>query len=106
MTPSQLEPITYGDVFNVHGELAEKPVTPRDASMMQRAETALLGHTQRGGAAALMQSAASWNARSGVFPDKGGGRRSGGDGFPDEVCHSYIVLSQSTVPSTSNVSVI
>ncbi|KAK4751144.1 hypothetical protein SAY87_004626 [Trapa incisa] len=66
-TTSQLEPITYGDVFNVQGDLAEKPVTPKDASMMQRAETALLGRTQRGGAASLMQSAASWNARSGLF---------------------------------------
>ncbi|KAK4779302.1 hypothetical protein SAY86_006830 [Trapa natans] len=73
---SQLQPITYGDVFNVQGELAEKPVTPRDASMMQMAETALLGHTQRGGAASLMQSAASWNVRSGILSSKGGGRSS------------------------------
>lgn len=88
--PSQLEPITYGDVFHVQGELAEKPVTPRDASMMQRAETALLGRTQRGGAAALMQSAASWNARSGVFAGKGGGRS--GSGSDEEVCQEHISI--------------
>ncbi|MED6134833.1 hypothetical protein PIB30_040614 [Stylosanthes scabra] len=60
------EAIKYGDVFNVQGELASKPVAPMDAVMMQKAETAMLGHTQKGGAAAAMQSAAAKNERGGV----------------------------------------
>ncbi|GLT60784.1 hypothetical protein SLA2020_335340 [Shorea laevis] len=43
----QQEAIKYGDVFTVQGELAEKTVTPRDAAMMQTAENAMLGHTQK-----------------------------------------------------------
>ncbi|OMO62279.1 Seed maturation protein [Corchorus capsularis] len=64
--PQQLqEPIKYGDVFSVQGELAEKPVTPKDAAMMQTAENSLLGHTQKGCAAAAMQSAAMQNESAG-----------------------------------------
>jgi hypothetical protein len=62
----QQEAIKYGDVFTVQGELAEKTVTPRDAAMMQTAENAMLGHTQKGGAAAAMQSAAMRNVRAGL----------------------------------------
>ncbi|KAK4282862.1 hypothetical protein QN277_014189 [Acacia crassicarpa] len=61
----QVEPIKYGDLFNVQGELATKPVTPRDAAMMQSAENAMLGKTLRGGAAAVMQSAAMKNEKAG-----------------------------------------
>lgn len=60
------EAIKYGDVFNVQGELASKPVAPMDAAMMQKAESAMLGITQKGGAAAAMQSAAMRNERGGV----------------------------------------
>lgn len=60
------EPIKYGDVFNVSGELASKPIAPRDASMMQTAESTILGQTQKGGPAAAMQAAAAQNERSGV----------------------------------------
>ncbi|KAF7837304.1 late embryogenesis abundant protein D-34-like [Senna tora] len=60
------DPIKYGDVFNVSGELAQKTVAPEDAAMMQSAETRVLGHTQPGGAAAVMQSAATRNERSGL----------------------------------------
>lgn len=60
------EPIKYGDVFSVEGELAEKPVAPRDAAMMQTIENVLMGHTQRGGAASTMQSAAMKNERAGI----------------------------------------
>lgn len=59
------EPVTYGDVFGVSGELADKPVAPEDAKMMQAAETRVFGHTQKGGAASVMQSAATANKRSG-----------------------------------------
>ncbi|KAK4749549.1 hypothetical protein SAY87_026998 [Trapa incisa] len=37
------ELVKYGDVFDVQGELADKPITPREASMMQTAENVLLG---------------------------------------------------------------
>ncbi|KAK4799835.1 hypothetical protein SAY86_025200 [Trapa natans] len=60
------ELVKYGDVFDVQGELADKPITPREASMMQTAENVLLGQVQRGGAAATMQSAASKNERAGL----------------------------------------
>ncbi|KAF7817850.1 late embryogenesis abundant protein D-34-like [Senna tora] len=59
------EPIKYGDLFDVHGELASKPVAPMDAAMMQSAENAMLGKTPKGGAAAVMQSAAMRNERAG-----------------------------------------
>ncbi|XP_061972550.1 late embryogenesis abundant protein D-34-like [Populus nigra] len=59
------EPIKYGDVFSVEGELAKKPVAPRDAAMMQTAENALMGQIQRGCAASMMQSAAMRNERAG-----------------------------------------
>ncbi|KAK3441787.1 hypothetical protein EUGRSUZ_B01734 [Eucalyptus grandis] len=58
--------IRYGDIFAVDGELAEKPVTPRDAAMMQTAENEMFGQTQRGHAAAAMQSAAARNERAGL----------------------------------------
>lgn len=60
------EPIKYGDVFDVSGKLANKPVAPADASMMLAAETAVLGKTQKGGAASAMQAAATINERSGM----------------------------------------
>ncbi|XP_028793406.1 late embryogenesis abundant protein D-34-like [Neltuma alba] len=63
--PLQVEPIKYGDLFEVQGELATMPVTPKDAAMMQSAENAMLGKTLRGGAAAVMQSAAMKNEKAG-----------------------------------------
>ncbi|VFQ86206.1 unnamed protein product [Cuscuta campestris] len=67
----QQEPIKYEDVFDVSsGHLASKPITPQDAAAMQAAENVTLGHCQKGGPAAVMQSAASHNARfAGVSPD-------------------------------------
>ena len=62
----QLEPIKYGDVFNVSGELASTPIMPRDAATMQTAENVALGETQKGGPAAVMQSAATYNERAGL----------------------------------------
>lgn len=62
--------ITYGDVFNIHGDLAKKPVARRDASLMQVLEIAILGGTPRGGVAAHLQAAAAWNEMAGlVGPD-------------------------------------
>ncbi|XP_038724224.1 LOW QUALITY PROTEIN: late embryogenesis abundant protein D-34-like [Tripterygium wilfordii] len=66
-TPGQeQEPINYGDVFNVSGPLATRPIAPEDAAMMQTAETTILGKTKGGGPAAVMQSAATVNERAGL----------------------------------------
>ena len=64
--PDQQEPIKFGDVFNVTGELASKPIGPQDAAAMQSAENLVLGQTQKGGPAAVMQSAATVNRRAGL----------------------------------------
>ncbi|KAM7256887.1 hypothetical protein ACFE04_012628 [Oxalis oulophora] len=58
--------ITYGDVFHVSGELASKPIAPRDAVAMQSAENQVLGQTQRGSPASIMQSSATQNLKHGV----------------------------------------
>ena len=63
---SEQEPIKYGDVFPIQGELAEKTVAPGDAALMQTAENTILGHIQKGGAAATMQSAAMRKERAGL----------------------------------------
>ncbi|XVF32557.1 hypothetical protein REPUB_Repub17cG0092500 [Reevesia pubescens] len=60
------EPIKFGDVFNVTGELASKPIGPQDAAAMQSAETMVLGQTRKSGHAAVMQSAATANERAGI----------------------------------------
>ncbi|KAK7269249.1 hypothetical protein RIF29_21969 [Crotalaria pallida] len=60
------EAIKYGDVFEVKGDLASNVVAPKDAAMMQKAENAMLGKTQKGGAAAAMQAAATKNEKRGV----------------------------------------
>ncbi|KAL5712611.1 hypothetical protein ACHQM5_014765 [Ranunculus cassubicifolius] len=64
------EPIKYGDVFPVFGDLASKPIAPQDAAMMQTAEQSILGKTQKGGAASVMQSAATINERAGLVGHK------------------------------------
>ncbi|XP_052188356.1 late embryogenesis abundant protein D-34-like [Diospyros lotus] len=62
----QPESVKYGDVFEVSGDLANKPIAPQDAAMMQSAETRVIGRTQKGGPAAVMESAAMVNERAGV----------------------------------------
>ncbi|TQD85965.1 hypothetical protein C1H46_028511 [Malus baccata] len=47
------EPIKYGNVFNVSGELAYRPVAPRHAATAQAAENLVLGENMRGGPAAV-----------------------------------------------------
>ncbi|KAE9611259.1 hypothetical protein Lal_00011936 [Lupinus albus] len=64
--PQHQDPIKYSDVFDVSGDLAQKPVAPEDANMMQSAETRVLGQTVPGGVAASMQSAATLNERAGL----------------------------------------
>ena len=60
------DPIKYGHVFNVSGDLASEPIMPRDAALMQATENQALGQTQKGGPAAVMQSAAAVNASAGL----------------------------------------
>ncbi|PON69523.1 Seed maturation protein [Trema orientale] len=48
------------------GDLAGKPITPGDAAIMQSAEYAMIGKTEKGCATAMMQSAASQNERAGL----------------------------------------
>ncbi|KAL2540593.1 Seed maturation protein [Abeliophyllum distichum] len=60
------QPVRYGDVFHVQGELASKPVAPQDAATLQAAENIALGKIQKGGPATVMQSAADVNERCGV----------------------------------------
>ncbi|XP_021281129.1 late embryogenesis abundant protein D-34-like [Herrania umbratica] len=63
---SDQEAIKYGDVFDVTGRLASKPVAPRDAATMRTAENQVLGKTLDASAAAVMQSATDVNVMSGV----------------------------------------
>lgn len=60
--PQRPNPVRYGDVFHVQGELASKPVAPQDAA----AENVALGKIQEGGPAAVVQSAADVNETRGV----------------------------------------
>ncbi|XP_065864347.1 late embryogenesis abundant protein D-34-like [Euphorbia lathyris] len=63
---SELEPIKYGDIFNVHGDLASKAIAPVDAAVMQSAENRVLGETRKGGPASSMQTAAKLNLKHGL----------------------------------------
>ncbi|XP_023906079.2 late embryogenesis abundant protein D-34 [Quercus suber] len=58
-------PIRYGDVFEVSGELASKPVAPHVAGLMETAEKTVFGETQMGGTATVMRAAANFNVRAG-----------------------------------------
>ena len=64
--PRREEGVKYGDVFNVQGDIGRKTVAPVDAALMQKAENEMLGKTQKGGAAAIMQAAAMKNERDGI----------------------------------------
>lgn len=65
-TQQQQDPIKYGNVFPVSGELASKPIAPLDAAAMQVAENRVFGQIQTGGPAAVMQAAATINEMAGV----------------------------------------
>ncbi|XP_022999952.1 late embryogenesis abundant protein D-34-like [Cucurbita maxima] len=85
----QQRPIKYGDVFNVSGDLASKAIPPVDADMMQTAETMVFGETQKGGPAAMMQSAASRNERSGFV---------GHDDVTDAARDQGVAVKETDVP--------
>ncbi|XP_050382320.1 late embryogenesis abundant protein 47-like [Argentina anserina] len=60
------EAVKYADVFPaVQGGLADKAVTPKDAAIMQTAESDAVGQNLKRGAAATLQSAAAQNQRAG-----------------------------------------
>ncbi|XP_068651340.1 late embryogenesis abundant protein D-34-like [Aristolochia californica] len=61
----QDDPIKYGEVFDVSGDLAAQKIAPGDAAMLQSAENLVLGQTKKGGPAAVMQSAAGYNEKIG-----------------------------------------
>ncbi|KNA23751.1 hypothetical protein SOVF_022150 [Spinacia oleracea] len=67
----QQQPIKYGDVFSVSKKIANEPIAPLDAAAMQSAENQVMGQTQKGSPASLMQSAATKNVQAGVTPQGG-----------------------------------
>ncbi|KAM4115952.1 hypothetical protein ACJW30_02G013500 [Castanea mollissima] len=67
MSQEQKDPIRYGDLFEVSGELASKPVAPHDAELMETAEKTAFGETQLGGTATVMRAAANLNVRDGLL---------------------------------------
>lgn len=85
------QPISYGDVFNVSGDLASMPVAPEDAAMMQTAERIVLGQTQKGGPAAVMQSAAARNERASLV---------GHHDFSDVAGEQGITVTETDVPGS------
>nr|DAD19568.1 TPA_asm: hypothetical protein HUJ06_021031 [Nelumbo nucifera] len=85
------EPIKYGDVFLVSGELADKPIAPQDAAMMQTAEHLVLGKTQKGGPAAKMLSASARNEKAGVV---------GHTDFTDITGNEGVTVSEIDVPGS------
>ncbi|CAL9049014.1 unnamed protein product [Musa banksii] len=81
--------IRYGDVFPVGGDLADRPVAPRDAAMMQTAESMVFGHTPKGGAAAVMESAAARNEQR---------RAVGHSQFSDIPRDKGVIFTQTDIP--------
>ncbi|KAK7323426.1 hypothetical protein VNO77_26898 [Canavalia gladiata] len=65
------EPIKYGDVFKVTGELASKPISPQEAAAMKAAEAGVLGQPQKGSPAVVMQAAAAINQACGAVDGNG-----------------------------------
>ncbi|KAI5054738.1 hypothetical protein GOP47_0029883 [Adiantum capillus-veneris] len=102
-------PVTYGDVFSVKGDLAKQPITPGEAALMQSAEALALGHTIKGGVAAVMQSAATENVRTGsvkedahsVVADEG--VTVAEIMLPSEIVHTEFVAGQPISSSTTPV---
>lgn len=83
------QPLKYGDVFNVTGELAEQSIAPQDAAMMQSAEAMVFGKTQKGGPASVMQAAAAKNERSGLVSH---------DATTQLAAHEGVTVAETKVP--------
>lgn len=62
----KVEAIKYGDVFDVYGELAAKPIAPQDAAAVLSAEKLVLGESHKAGVASVMKAAAEENERRGL----------------------------------------
>ncbi|KAJ4796702.1 hypothetical protein LUZ62_047948 [Rhynchospora pubera] len=78
--PTNDQGVKYGDVFDVKGDLAGQTIAPQDAALMQSAETMVLGQTQRGGPAAVMQSASRQNELTGFVGHDQAGRAAANHG--------------------------
>lgn len=87
----QQEPIKYGDVFQVSGDLAGQPITPQDAAMMQTAEASVFGEVLSGGPAAAMRAAAAMNERAGAV---------GRDDVTDVARDGGVAVSATEYPDT------
>lgn len=85
----QEQGVKYGDVFDVKGDLAKQTIAPKDAAMMQSAEAMVLGQTQKGGPAAVMQSASMQNERAGVV---------GHDQASDAPANQGVDVTETVVP--------
>lgn len=88
---AQQEPIKYGDIFQVSGDLTNQPIAPEDAAMMQAAETAMLGQTQKRGPAAAMQAAATINERAGFV---------GHDQVTEAARQGGVTVAQTDIPGS------
>ncbi|KAH6772776.1 hypothetical protein C2S52_004403 [Perilla frutescens var. hirtella] len=80
--------MNYGDVFDVSGELAAKPIAPQDAATVESAEIVVLGENPIGGVAAVMKSAAEVNVRRGIVRH---------DDTTDIVRDKGVVISETTI---------
>ncbi|KAL2935696.1 Late embryogenesis abundant protein 32 [Bienertia sinuspersici] len=58
--------IKYKDVFEMSGDMAEQPISPRDAAAMRNAENRAFGKTLKGGPASIMLQAAARNVEAGL----------------------------------------
>lgn len=76
-------------MFDVKGDLAKQTIAPKDAAMMQSAEAMVLGQTQKGGPAAVMQSASMQNERAGVV---------GHDQASDAPANQGVDVTETVVP--------
>lgn len=85
----QASPIRYGDVFPVAGDLADQAVAPRDAAMMQSAETRVYGQTPKGGPASVMEAAAAFNELRGAV---------GHEQFSDVPGSQGVSITQTAIP--------
>ncbi|CAL9074330.1 unnamed protein product [Musa acuminata var. zebrina] len=83
------QPIKYGDVFPVAGDLAEQTIAPRDAAMMHAAENWALGLTPKGGPASVMESAATRNKQRGLV---------GHDQFSPIPANEGVSITQTEIP--------
>ncbi|KAM1923742.1 hypothetical protein ACFX15_021609 [Malus domestica] len=86
-------PVGFKLLLFLPGQLADKPVTPQDANMMQTAETMIFGQTQKGGPAGVMQSAATRNEKARLVPHDKATDVAGSEGVTVSKTMSSVALS-------------